>query len=102
MKIKSVSRFITLVLALLVAVAICWFAVTCASRPGSHASISAFLRPVAEPTPLPAAPLGAMATPPSAGEPPVGVFTDEEIAEIEKLPVGTAPPEPENNATPDR
>ena len=91
---KALKKFGTLRIAagLAFIIAAVWFAVTCAVHaPQSPSAVSKIVEESAG-TPLPAMPIGEMATPPSAGEPPVGVFTDEQLDQMDKLPVGSAPP----------
>ena len=77
-----------------------WIAATCAMSHETPASLSGLFTseppPTPEPTPLPARPMGTMAGHPSAGEPPVGVFSEKEQNEMDALPVGAGTPPPQN------
>ncbi|MCZ7584070.1 MAG: hypothetical protein M5R36_12440 [Deltaproteobacteria bacterium] len=75
-----------------------WFVVTCASDPQAAEKFKEIIGAASPlpptPTPLPAQPIGSMARTPSAGEPPVGVFDEEDLAQMDALPVGASTPTP--------
>lgn len=76
-----------------------WGAITCSShQPPAATPASAPAETVTEdappaPTPLPAELMGIRTHWPAGGEPPVGVFTEEEAAFIEDLPASGMTPD---------
>jgi hypothetical protein len=87
MKMKNKGRTtLAILLASAIALAAGYFVVNFVVKTQAAESSSSDVNPGA--TPLPAIPATGMAKMPSAGEPPVPEFSDEEEDEMDRLPVG--------------
>lgn len=86
------KKTLTVILIILAVATAGYFVLTCAGKIERPSSLSAIFQSTPAPTPLPAYPAGSMAYMPGPGEPPVGVYANDEAEAIDELPVGAGTP----------